>query len=202
MVFKFNYYVFCRQRKYDFWIQKAGLHRKWSPTRYHLYTISSNTISSARLRMLFIALTHAIWSLAFSSSVTPSAAFICSTIRDNSHQKWYFLQNSGTKDWHWDRLLVFRLQKSGEPSYKKTSRLTKTSKAAPQHICQEPLFKYDITVIIDVEPQSFKFPDISSISFIFQAIKSCLFQNEPYCPWSFVINSWRSGSAREFFLRG
>lgn len=49
--------------------------------------------------------------------------------------------------------------------------------------------KYDITVIIDVEPQSFKFPDISSISFIFQAIKSCLFQNEPYCPWSYVINS-------------
>ena len=51
--------------------------------------ISFNTISSARLQMLFMALTQAIWSLAFSSSVTPSDTFIYSTIRDND--KYQFL---------------------------------------------------------------------------------------------------------------
>ena len=39
-----------------------------------------------------------------------------------------------------------------------------------------------------------------SISFIFQAIKSCLFQNEPYCPWSRnlvlkAVNGGRDASA-------
>lgn len=38
--------------------------------------ISRRMISSARLRMLFIVPTHAIWSAAFNSSVTPSSFFI------------------------------------------------------------------------------------------------------------------------------
>ncbi len=46
----------------------------------YLYTSSARTISSARLRMLFMAPTHASWSRAFSSSVTPSASCICETI--------------------------------------------------------------------------------------------------------------------------
>ena len=40
-------------------------------------------ISSARLRILFIRPTHSSWFWAFSSSVTPSAAFICSMIKSS-----------------------------------------------------------------------------------------------------------------------
>lgn len=47
------------------------------------YTNSERIISSARLRMLLTALTHAICSWAFNSSVIPSAAFICSMMVSN-----------------------------------------------------------------------------------------------------------------------
>ena len=40
-------------------------------------------ISSAQFRILFIRPTHSNWFRAFSSSVTPSAAFICSMIKSN-----------------------------------------------------------------------------------------------------------------------
>ena len=54
-----------------------------------LFADTGNAISSARLQMLFMALTQVIWSLAFSSSVTSSDTFIYSTIRDND--KYQFL---------------------------------------------------------------------------------------------------------------
>ena len=41
---------------------------------------AADTVSSARCLMLFISPTHAIWSLAFSSSVSPSVFAICAII--------------------------------------------------------------------------------------------------------------------------
>ena len=46
---------------------------------HYTYTISFKTISSARLRMLLIRRTHAIWSAALSASVTPSCFAIAFT---------------------------------------------------------------------------------------------------------------------------
>ena len=45
----------------------------------YTYTISFNTISSARLRILFMRRTHTIWSAALSASVTPSCFAIAFT---------------------------------------------------------------------------------------------------------------------------
>ena len=55
----------------------------------YAHTNSCNTISSARLRMLFMTPTHAIWSYAFSASVTPSRSAICLIIKSTrSLQVW------------------------------------------------------------------------------------------------------------------